>query len=63
MRIRDHKLPPGSRLADGLGRWVSIVAVTSLTPLVAMSFKPNHAWMHGRVALNDRTIMPLITTD
>jgi len=30
LHLRDHKLPSGSCLADGLGRWVSIVVVTNI---------------------------------
>jgi len=57
--ICDCKLPLiGSPLENGLGRWVSTMAVTNVWPLVATSLKPNHSLMHGHMALSDRTTAP-----
>jgi len=41
--VIDRMMPSGSRLENGFGRWVSIVAVTNVWPLIATSLKPSCA--------------------
>ena len=56
--VRDSKLPSGSRLENGLGRWVRTRGNKNGWPLEATSLKPNCSRMHGGMALNDSTTMP-----
>jgi len=58
MSVRDRKLPSGSHLENGLGRWVQHSGSNELDvwPLTATSLKLNHSGMHGCMALKDRTV-------
>ena len=56
----DRMLLSGSRLENGLGRWVQHCGITNGWPLVATSHKTNRWWIYRHSsALNDCTTAPL----